>query len=323
MKCVICKLGETQPGTTVITLQRSERTLVFKGVPAEICENCGEYYLFDEIAKGIHRRAEESLERDVVVQSKRVALTEASSRWHQFLNFSTLAVSAVVLLAHVFGIGKLAYDVIAIQELADLGFKLIVLLIVLLFGVGVGVVSLKAFQNRLMVTFARFYVWAYIFIVCLTYLGIALSLYGRNYSWEIYLAFISVVLAELLAIYVVQVEINNRDIRYYSTPLFITCIAHIVLIVYAYVFASVRVSIYLAGDLIFFVGMTLVASAMLGDFGFATMLSKIRDESYNSVPAGLRNWLEGETSIGPWKASKTDQNPVVKGDKKVGEEKKA
>ena len=60
MKCVICKQGETHSGLTVVTLQRDDRTLVIKGVPAEICENCGEYYLSDEIAKRLYQQAEES-----------------------------------------------------------------------------------------------------------------------------------------------------------------------------------------------------------------------------------------------------------------------
>lgn len=45
MKCVICKQGETQLGTTTMTLERNTTTVVFKNVPAEVCENCGEAYL--------------------------------------------------------------------------------------------------------------------------------------------------------------------------------------------------------------------------------------------------------------------------------------
>ena len=45
MKCVICKHGETQIGTTTVTLERDTTTIVFKNVPAEVCDNCGEAYL--------------------------------------------------------------------------------------------------------------------------------------------------------------------------------------------------------------------------------------------------------------------------------------
>ncbi len=79
MKCVICKQGETHPGLTVVTLQRDDRTLVIKGVPAEICENCGEYYLSDEIARRVYQQAEQSLEHGAEVEIGRFALDEVAS----------------------------------------------------------------------------------------------------------------------------------------------------------------------------------------------------------------------------------------------------
>ena len=45
MQCVMCKHGKTQPGTTMMTLERGATTVVFKHVPAEVCEACGEAYL--------------------------------------------------------------------------------------------------------------------------------------------------------------------------------------------------------------------------------------------------------------------------------------
>jgi len=61
MKCVICKQGETQPGRTTVTLTRGEMTLVIKSVPADICENCGEYYLSEETSRKVLAMAEEAL----------------------------------------------------------------------------------------------------------------------------------------------------------------------------------------------------------------------------------------------------------------------
>ena len=74
MKCSICKQGETQPGFTTVTLQRDERTLVIKGVPAEICENCGEYYLSQEIASRLYQQAEESLQHGAEVEIGRFVM---------------------------------------------------------------------------------------------------------------------------------------------------------------------------------------------------------------------------------------------------------
>ncbi len=48
MKCSICKHGETKPGKATVTLDRGGVTVVFRDVPGNICDNCGEEYLSAE-----------------------------------------------------------------------------------------------------------------------------------------------------------------------------------------------------------------------------------------------------------------------------------
>ena len=45
MKCVICKQGTTHPGTATEVLERDGAVIVFRNVPADVCEVCGETYL--------------------------------------------------------------------------------------------------------------------------------------------------------------------------------------------------------------------------------------------------------------------------------------
>ena len=73
MKCTICKNGETRPGRVSVTLQRGETTIVIKDVPAGICDNCGEYYLTEEVTHDVLRRAEESVSRGVELAILRFA----------------------------------------------------------------------------------------------------------------------------------------------------------------------------------------------------------------------------------------------------------
>ena len=46
MKSVICQFGETEPGTTTVTLTRGETTVAIRDVPAQICTTCGEEYVY-------------------------------------------------------------------------------------------------------------------------------------------------------------------------------------------------------------------------------------------------------------------------------------
>ncbi len=45
MTCAICRIGDTHPGQTTVTLERDQTTLVVRGVPAAVCGNCGEEYV--------------------------------------------------------------------------------------------------------------------------------------------------------------------------------------------------------------------------------------------------------------------------------------
>ncbi len=68
MTCALCKSGETRPGTVTVTLERGKTVVVVRDVPADVCGNCGEYYLESGVAQRIYERAEEAVERDAEVE---------------------------------------------------------------------------------------------------------------------------------------------------------------------------------------------------------------------------------------------------------------
>ena len=68
MNCLICKHGETSPGKANVALQRGDCTVIIKGVPADICENCGEYYVSEKITQELLRRAEVAVQNGAEVE---------------------------------------------------------------------------------------------------------------------------------------------------------------------------------------------------------------------------------------------------------------
>ena len=73
MNCVVCKHGETRPGQVTVTLQRGDTTVILKQVPAEVCENCGEHYLSDEVTAQVMKKAEAAVKSGVEVEILRFA----------------------------------------------------------------------------------------------------------------------------------------------------------------------------------------------------------------------------------------------------------
>ncbi|MCL4541799.1 MAG: type II toxin-antitoxin system MqsA family antitoxin [Chloroflexi bacterium] len=68
MKCVICKQGETVPGRVAVTLQRGETIVIIRDVPAQVCQDCGEYYLDEPVASNVYARGEEAVNRHAEVE---------------------------------------------------------------------------------------------------------------------------------------------------------------------------------------------------------------------------------------------------------------
>jgi len=73
MKCVICRQGDTAPGKVTVTLQRGETTVVFKDVPAEVCRNCGEFYLGEAVTQKLLGRAETAVKSGAELEILRYA----------------------------------------------------------------------------------------------------------------------------------------------------------------------------------------------------------------------------------------------------------
>ena len=68
MECVICKHGKTQPGLVTVTLERDNCIVILKQVPADVCDNCGEYYLSESVTDEVLNKAEDAVNKGAEVE---------------------------------------------------------------------------------------------------------------------------------------------------------------------------------------------------------------------------------------------------------------
>lgn len=68
MKCVICRTGDTTEGVANVTLNRGETTVLIKDVPAQICDNCGEYYLDNEVTNRVMSLGDIAVENNAIIE---------------------------------------------------------------------------------------------------------------------------------------------------------------------------------------------------------------------------------------------------------------
>ncbi len=63
-----CRHGAAKPDRTTVTLQRGGCTIIFKNVPADVCENCGEYSLDESVTRELEHRAEIAVKNGAEVE---------------------------------------------------------------------------------------------------------------------------------------------------------------------------------------------------------------------------------------------------------------
>jgi len=63
MDCTLCKSGSTEDGYVTVTLEKGNTIVLIKNVPAEICQNCGHYYLSKEITTMVHNLGKEAYQK--------------------------------------------------------------------------------------------------------------------------------------------------------------------------------------------------------------------------------------------------------------------
>lgn len=68
MRCLICKRGSTVLGTTTVTLEQGGLIMVIKGVPAQVCKNCGEAYVDEKVASELLSSAKEAAKAGAEVE---------------------------------------------------------------------------------------------------------------------------------------------------------------------------------------------------------------------------------------------------------------
>ena len=61
MNCIICKTGITAPGIKSFMLEKDNSIVIVKGVPAQICNQCGEAYFDEKTTKELYEKSVASM----------------------------------------------------------------------------------------------------------------------------------------------------------------------------------------------------------------------------------------------------------------------
>ena len=68
MNCTICKTGEYEPGKVTVKPERGHSIVIIKEVPAQVCDNCGEYTLDETVTNTIIEKAQQAVASNAEVE---------------------------------------------------------------------------------------------------------------------------------------------------------------------------------------------------------------------------------------------------------------
>ena len=65
-------------GHVTVTVQRGDTTVILRRVPADVCDNCAEYYLSSEVAAQVLERAEAVVKSGAEIAVLRFAIPSSA-----------------------------------------------------------------------------------------------------------------------------------------------------------------------------------------------------------------------------------------------------
>lgn len=66
--CPVCKNGVLKKGTTTVTIERNNALIIFKEVPAMVCNNCAAYFLDEKMSIDLYKRADDAIRRGIQLE---------------------------------------------------------------------------------------------------------------------------------------------------------------------------------------------------------------------------------------------------------------
>lgn len=176
----------------------------------------------------------------------------------------TLFLSVISLLADTAALAQLSFDIIKSRQPQNFTLQIIAVVLVFLLGLGLGALSARGGESEPIARVYRVFMWVYLVMACLSYLGIALQ-FRRPYTLSEYVGFVIVILLQVAAFLVLRHVTEIQSMAYALAPLTLGVI-HALIFLFQLVFVGAPPLQYLLGEWMFWLAWLLFGALLLRSY---------------------------------------------------------
>lgn len=193
---------------------------------------------------------------------------------------ASITLAAISLLADIIALGQLAYNIIVKGETSNIALRLAAVAFVFVLGYGLGMAGLRGFGKTTIDKVLQAYVWGYLLLACISYLG-ATSMLRSEYTLSTYMSSIIIIVCQLTAFMVLRSASQVRPAVAHALALMTVAVLHALIFLYYIIYVATPELNRLFGEWAIWFGWTIYAAYMMKDaFAFgkvsSTSISKFR-----------------------------------------------
>lgn len=194
------------------------------------------------------------------------------------ISTTSIILSAIALLADTISLAQLAYEIVTTNEATDIAVRFIIIILVFFLGLGLGSIGLKGGEKDRIEKVLKVYIWAYLIMACLTYLGIV-SQFRQPYTLQSYFSYVLILIIQIGAFLVLRRASNVGVTAAFPLALMTTSLIHALVLLFQFIYLkSIPDIVYVIGEMVFWLAWTLFAAPLLVQAlrGNSTTRSRLR-----------------------------------------------
>ncbi len=179
------------------------------------------------------------------------------------ISTTSIILSAIALLADTIALAQLAYEIVVANQATDIIVRFVVVILVFFLGLGLGSIGLKGGEKDRIEKVLGVYIWAYLIMACLTYLGIV-SQFREPYTLISYLSYVVILVTQIGAFLVLRKASNVGITAAFPLALMTTSLIHALILLFQFIYLrAIPDIIYVVGEMVFWLAWTLFAAPLL------------------------------------------------------------